>query len=180
MSYTRPRVAGRRRTASPEWRNRQTQWTQNPPLARACRFKSGLGHHLKRSCEVAVSRGLGVGVTSKPRDSETPRPRDHDMRLHVFAAVLFLPAVLAAGPAEPIERGRHFILQPQHPLQPGDVAALEAQGLTVQRAMGANRFLVRVRDGADLGSDLRVRSLEAYDWTRKIARSAYAGAASGR
>ncbi|MEK6371926.1 MAG: S8 family serine peptidase [Acidobacteriota bacterium] len=100
------------------------------------------------------------------------------MRLHVIAAVLFLPAVLAAAPPEPI--GRHFILEPQHPLQSRDVAALEAQGLTVQRAMGANRFLVRVRDGADLGSDLRVRSLEAYDWTRKIARSAYAGAASGR
>src|SRR5687768_5561234 len=91
-------------------------------------------------------------------------------------ALLFIPAVLFAAPPETTERVRHFILRPQHPLQPRDVAALEAQGLTVQRAMGGNRFLVRVRDGADLRSDLRVRSLEAYDWTRKIARSAYAGA----
>jgi len=94
-------------------------------------------------------------------------------------ALLFIPAVLSAAPPQSVDHGRHFILEPQHPLQPRDVAALEAQGLTVQRAMGANRFLVRVRDGADLGADLRVRSLEAYDWTHKIARSAYTGAASG-
>ena len=99
------------------------------------------------------------------------------MRRTLFLTFLFATA-LSAAPPQSI--GRHFILQPQHPLQPKDVTALEAQGLTVQRAMGANRFLVRVRDGADLGSDLRVRSLEAYDWTRKIARSAYAGAVSGR
>ena len=28
----------------PKWRNWQTQWTQNPPLLKACRFESGLRH----------------------------------------------------------------------------------------------------------------------------------------
>ena len=28
----------------PEWRNRQTQWIQNPSPARACGFESRLGH----------------------------------------------------------------------------------------------------------------------------------------
>ena len=99
------------------------------------------------------------------------------MRRTLFLTILIATS-LSAAPPGPI--ARHFILEPQHPLQATDVAALEAQGLTIQRAMGANRFLVRVRDGADLGSDLRVRSLEVYDWTHKIARTAYAGAASGR
>jgi Subtilase family len=99
------------------------------------------------------------------------------MRLHVFAAALLLPAVLVAAPPQPI--GRHFIFEPQHVLQAHEVAALEAQGLTIQRPMGGNRYLARVRDGAEeaLASDLRVRSLVAYDWTRKIAPSAYAEAA---
>ena len=30
---------------APEWRNWQTQWTQNPPMATSCEFESRLGHH---------------------------------------------------------------------------------------------------------------------------------------
>lgn len=118
-----------------------------------------------------------MGVTPKLRNLETAKPI---MRRHLLAAALLLvPAVLAAAPAQP---ARHFLFEPQHALQPEEVAALEAEGLTIQRAVGANRYLVRVRDGAEetLAGDLRVRSLLAYDWTRKIAPSAYAEAAKGR
>jgi len=102
------------------------------------------------------------------------------MRLHLIAAILFLPAVLAAAPPE--STGRHFIFEPQHVLQPQEVAALAEQGLTIQRAVGANRYMARVRDGAEeaLAADLRVRSLVAYDGSRKIAPSAYAEASKGK
>ena len=38
----------------PEWRNWQTQQTQNLPLATTYRFKSGLRHHLQHK----ASRGF--------------------------------------------------------------------------------------------------------------------------
>ena len=45
----------------PKWRNWQTQWTQNPPLATACRFKSGLRHHEKIKLRYFCSRAFLYG-----------------------------------------------------------------------------------------------------------------------
>ena len=104
------------------------------------------------------------------------------MRRTLALSLLLLATAAIAAPPQSVERGRHFLFEPQHVLQPEEVTELEAQGLTIQRAVGANRYLVRVREGADaaLAGDLRVRSLVAYDWTHKIAPSAYAEAAKGK
>ena len=47
----------------PEWRNWQTQWTQNPPLATTCEFESRLGHHILRIAD-APAGGLRLRFAS--------------------------------------------------------------------------------------------------------------------
>src|SRR5438046_8146863 len=83
MSYTRRRVVGKRRTASPEWRNRQTHETQN--LA----FLTGRAGSTPASGtinEVARLRGLAVSgwVTQPPRPRDS-RPRHEVARLRGLA-----------------------------------------------------------------------------------------------
>ena len=102
------------------------------------------------------------------------------MRQALSLALLIVSATAFALPPQNVERSRHFILEPQHPLQADEAADLRAKGLTILRPLGANHFLVRVDEGADLAGDLRIRSLEPYGWTHKIAPSAYAEAAKGR
>src|SRR5204862_6070209 len=103
--------------------------------------------------------------------------RHNHMRQTLLLA-LFVAAVNAfALPPEPVERAGHFILEPQHALQPAEVAELRAKGVIIGPALGANRFMARVDDRAAVAGDLRIRSLEPYDWTHKIAPSAYAEAA---
>ncbi len=99
------------------------------------------------------------------------------MRRTLLSALLLVAtSVSALPPQQEGGRERHFILEPRAALQPADIAALRAEGVTILRAIGANRYVVRVRDEAAVADDRRVRSLEVYDWTRKIARSAYAEA----
>src|SRR5437764_4585136 len=156
MSYTRRRVVGKRRTALPEWRNRQTQQTQNLPLFGACRFKSGLGHQ-----------------------QPTANSQPFDMRQTLLFSLLLAATSAFALPPENGERNiTHFILVPQHALQPDEIADLQAKGVTIGRTLGANRYMARVRDLDAVADDLRIRSLQPFDATRKIARSAYAQAAT--
>ena len=100
---------------------------------------------------------------------------NHFMR-KTFFLVLFVSSAAFALPPD----GTHYVLEPQHTLQPAEIAELRAKGVIIGPALGANRFMVRVSDRAAVEGDLRIRSLEPYDWTQKIAPSAYAEAAKAR
>jgi hypothetical protein len=101
------------------------------------------------------------------------------MRHTLLISLFFASTAAFALPPESVERAGHFILEPQHALQPAEVAELRAKGIIIGPALGANRFMARVDDRAAVAGDLRIRSLEPYDWTHKIAPSAYAEAAKG-
>ncbi len=105
------------------------------------------------------------------------------MRRH-FAAILafaFLPLVAQALPPQrdgvPV---RHYILNSAVPLDAAASAELAAQGIEVQRPLASNRYMVRMRDDVAPPNDARIRSLRAYDASRKIARAAYAEATKGK
>lgn len=110
------------------------------------------------------------------------------MRRHLIAPlVLFLfpillPSVVQALPPQrngaPVSR--HYILESDVPLDAAASAELAAQGIEVQQPLANRRYLVRMRDGASVPRDGRIRSLRAYDASRKIARDAYAEAAKGK
>ena len=106
------------------------------------------------------------------------------MRRHLIASlVLFLfPVVVQALPPQrdgsPLNR--HYILESDVPLDAAASAELAAQGIEVQQPLANHRYLVRMRDGGSLPHDGRIRSLRAYDASRKIARSAYAEVAQGK
>jgi hypothetical protein len=104
------------------------------------------------------------------------------MRRH-FAAVLaflFLPIVAQALPSQrdgvPV---RHYILESAVPLDAAASAELAAQGVEIQRPLANHRYLVRMRDDVVVPHDSRIRSVQAYDASRKIARAAYAEATKG-
>jgi len=104
------------------------------------------------------------------------------MRRHLAAvlAFLFLPIVALALPPE---RGgvpmRHYILESAVPLDAAASAELAAQGLEIQRPLANHRYLVRMRDDVTVPRDSRIRSMQAYDASHKIARAAYAEATKG-
>jgi hypothetical protein len=84
-----------------------------------------------------------------------------------------------ALPPENVDRPlTHYILVPQHALQADEVADLQSKGVIIGRTLGVNRYMVRVRDLDAVAGDLRIRSLEPFDASRKIASSAYAQAAT--
>ena len=109
------------------------------------------------------------------------------MRRHLIASlVLFFSPILfpIAVQALPPQRDgapviRHYILESDVPLDAAASAELAAQGIEVQQPLANHRYLVRMRDGAALPHDGRIRSLRAYDVSRKIARGAYTEAAKG-
>ena len=102
-------------------------------------------------------------------------------RLASAFLLLLLPIVAQALPpdrsASPM---RHYILESDVPLDAAASAELAAEGIDVQQPMANHRYLVRIRDGAAVPSDARIRSLRAYDASHKIARDAYAEAAKGK
>lgn len=95
-------------------------------------------------------------------------------------ALLLLPLVAQALPPD-LGNGpaRHYILESEVPLDAAASAELAAGGIEVQQPLANHRYLVRMRDGA-APHDARIRSLRAYDASRKIARAAYAEAAKGK
>src|SRR3954447_26846811 len=111
-------------------------------------------------------------------------------RLASAFVLLLLPMVAQALPPDRDSRpSRHYILESALPLDaaasaaPLDAAAgaaLPAGGIDGQQPMANHRYLVGIRDGADVPHDARIRSLRAYDASRKIARNAYAEAAKGK
>ncbi|HEX9457783.1 MAG TPA: hypothetical protein VGA84_01495, partial [Thermoanaerobaculia bacterium] len=105
------------------------------------------------------------------------------MRRHLVAALvlLFLPMVAQALPAQHDGvPARHYILESAVPLDAAASAELAAQGIEIQQPLANHRYLVRMRDDVTVPSDARIRSLKAYDASRKIARAAYAEAAQGK
>jgi Subtilase family. len=106
------------------------------------------------------------------------------MRRHFVPALvlLFLPIFAQALPPQRdgAPMNRHYILDSAVPLDAAASAELAAQGIEVQQALASHRYVVRVRDGVALPNDARIRSLRAYDASRKIAPAAYAEAAQGK
>jgi subtilisin family serine protease len=104
------------------------------------------------------------------------------MRRQLVAAIvfLFLPMFALALPAQRDGvPARHYILESAVPLDAAASAELAAQGIEVQQPLANHRYLVRMRDDVS-PTDARIRSLKAYDASRKIARAAYAEAAQGK
>src|SRR5947209_1396470 len=102
---------------------------------------------------------------------------------HRFASaflLLLLPIVAQALPPASSGPMRHYILESDVPLDAAASAELAAEGIDVQQPMANHRYLVRVRDGAAMPNDARIRSMRAYDAPQKIARAAYAEAAPGK
>src|SRR4051794_6075996 len=95
-------------------------------------------------------------------------------------ALFLLPIVAQALPPDRSAPMRHFILESDVPLDAAASAALAAEGIDVQQAMANHRYLVGIRDGADVPHDARIHSLRAYDASRKIARAALSEAAKGK
>jgi Subtilase family len=110
------------------------------------------------------------------------------MRRHLITPlVLFLfpvlfPIVVQALPPQrdgaPLSR--HYILESDVPLDAAASAELAAEGIEVQQPLANHRYLVRMRDDVTVPHDARIRSLRAYDASRKIARQAYTEAAQGK
>src|SRR5882724_3600518 len=96
--------------------------------------------------------------------------------------LLLLPLFAHALPADrdggPVSR--HYILDSTVPLDAAASAELAAQGIEVQQPLANHRYLVRMRDGVALPNDARIRSLQTYGASRKIARAAYAEARQGK
>src|SRR4051794_27669190 len=102
-------------------------------------------------------------------------------RLASAFVLLLLPMVAQALPPDRDSRpSRHYILESAVPLDAAASATLAAEGIDVQQAMANHRYLVGIRDGADVPHDARIRSLRAYGASQKIARAAYAEAAKGK
>lgn len=103
------------------------------------------------------------------------------MRRHLIASlVLFvLPiAVYALPPGDATVR-RHYILESAVPLDAAASAELAAEGIEIQKPLANHRYLVRMSDDVTPPNDARIRSLSAFDASRKIARAAYVEAAKG-
>jgi subtilisin family serine protease len=102
---------------------------------------------------------------------------------HRFASaflLLLLPIVAQALPPAASGPMRHYIVESDVPLDAAASAELAAEGIEVQQPMANHRYLVRIRDGATMPNDARIRSMRAYDAPQKIARAAYAEAAQGK
>ena len=96
-------------------------------------------------------------------------------------ALLLLPIIAQALPPDRESRPmRHYILESDIPLDAAASAELAAEGIDVQQPMANHRYLVRMADGVAVPHDARIRSLHAYDASRKITRAAYAEAAKGK
>jgi len=105
------------------------------------------------------------------------------MRRHLATALvlLFLPMFALALPAQHDGvPSRHYILESTVPLDAAAGAELAAQGIEIQQPLANHRYLVRIREDAAVPNDARIRSLQAYGASRKIARAAYAEATQGR
>lgn len=105
------------------------------------------------------------------------------MRRHLIPALalLFLPLFAQALPPQrDAVPSRHYILESAVPLDAAASAELAAKGVEVQQPLANHRYLVRMRDDVAIPHDARIRSLNAYDASRKIARAAYAEAAQGK
>src|SRR2546423_8346030 len=101
-------------------------------------------------------------------------------RLASAFALLLLPMIAQALPPDRSAPMRHYILESDVPLDAAASAELAAEGIDVQQPMANHRYLVGIRDGANVPHDARIRSLRAYDAPHKIARAAHAEAAQGK
>jgi subtilisin family serine protease len=103
------------------------------------------------------------------------------MRRHLIASLvlLLLPIAVYALPPDAGSVRRHYILESAVPLDAAASAELAAQGIEVQKPLANHRYLVRMSDDVTPPNDARIRSLSAFDGSRKIARAAYAEAAKG-
>ena len=97
---------------------------------------------------------------------------------------LLLPATVGAATADrdPWSRpeGRHYILERDHGFDSAERSLLQAAGVEIQRSLGGDRYLVRMRSEAAFSEASAFGSLKSYDATRKIARSAWTEAARPR
>ena len=102
--------------------------------------------------------------------------------------LLFTTAAFAADPwnesnprtpGERFEGLKHVIVHASGPLTQADRTELAAKGILIQRAMTRGRYMARVAPGR-VAADPRVTGVEPIGIDKKISRSAYREAGSGR
>src|SRR4051794_24055276 len=98
------------------------------------------------------------------------------MRRHLIASLVLILLPIAVYALPPVDGSvrRHYILESTVPLDAAASADLAAQGIEVQKPLANHRYLVRMSDDVTPPNDARIRSLNAFDASRKIARAAYA------
>jgi hypothetical protein len=89
----------------------------------------------------------------------------------VLSLFIALPSFAVTRDGGPIRvvTGRHVLVTAEHPLQPNERNDLAADGLTIVRELGSNRYIARLR-GATLTAP-SLRSIEEFEPERKIAAS---------
>src|SRR5579872_1799687 len=77
-------------------------------------------------------------------------------------------------------RAAHFVLTPNRVLTTADIADLAARGIEVQRVLPGPRYVVRAESAGEVAADPRVRTVERFASTKKIAPSALHAAAQAK
>src|SRR5437016_5664281 len=104
------------------------------------------------------------------------------MRRVVFCFLLLIPAFLGAEEnSESLDSspGRHFIIETDHVLGPGEQGELAARGVEIQHIMAGNRYLVRTQHAGSLTADPLVRAVVPYSASNKVDRTAYGDTTRG-
>ncbi|HEY2322203.1 MAG TPA: S8 family serine peptidase [Thermoanaerobaculia bacterium] len=94
------------------------------------------------------------------------------LRSLILASAL-IPLTLAAAE-------RHVIVTPSHVLTAADRAALESEGVHLQRAVSGGRFIARIDDAAGFASEPRLARVDRLTAAQKVNRSAWRAAAEAR
>jgi hypothetical protein len=96
----------------------------------------------------------------------------------LILATALLPLTVVAAEREPaLLANRHVIVTPSRALTDSDRAALEAEGIHLQRAVTRGRFIARVDDAAVLANESRLARVDRLTVAQKINTSAWRAAA---
>ena len=99
----------------------------------------------------------------------------------LIVATALIPLTLAAAEREPGPvMDRHVIVTPARALTDADRAALDSEGIHLQRVLSGGRFIARIDDTTALGNEPRLAHVDRLTPAQKISRSAWRAAAEAR
>jgi hypothetical protein len=101
-------------------------------------------------------------------------------RILLILSLLVSTTAFANEVPERVLRGRHYILETEHVLRDSEREEYASRGISIQRALPGNRYVVRATDDTELAGDPNVRRFDAVAPSRKLHRSALHAAATSR